>query len=341
MKYDLTINNLSKWGKDESLYRKYSQLKDNTKALNEFLEAIHDEPELKDIMVHPENIPQYRYEDKFISNNHNVAIIKHPRFIPFFFHEHSFFEIVYILSGACKQRMRGKTFTFVQGDLCLIPPNVEHGIEVFDDSLILNILIRRSTFLDIFINTIRHKTEISFFFLENIYSRQKVRYLIYHTNGDVLIRNYILDMYLEQLNTDEYSDRIICSILTIFFMQLTRRHKKSLEIPEVNQKGKAYENQFLNYILNNYPTVTLKELSEHFNFSVPYCSKLIKSLTGYSFSELLTSIRMQQGESLLLLTQLSMAEISDKVGCEHPDTFIRAFKRNFGTSPSQYRKSKH
>jgi YesN/AraC family two-component response regulator len=114
-----------------------------------------------------------------------------------------------------------------------------------------------------------------------------------------------------------------------------------LEIPEVNQKGKAYENQFLNYILNNYSTVTLKELSEQFNFSVPYCSKLIKSLTGYSFSELLTSVRMQQGERLLLLTQLSIAEISDKIGYEHPETFIRVFKRNFGISPSQYRKGKH
>ncbi|KKI90014.1 hypothetical protein WQ54_23075 [Bacillus sp. SA1-12] len=341
MKYNLIMNKLSKWEKDESLYRKYYQLKDNAEALNEFLEAINDETELKEIIIHPENIPKYRYEDEFISNNHNVAIIKHPRFIPFFFHEHSFFEIIYVLSGTCKQRIRGKTFTFVQGDLCLIPPNVEHGLEVFDDSLILNILIRRSTFLDIFINTIRDKTEISFFFLENIYTRQKVRYMIYHTNEDVLIRNYILDMYLEQLNLDEYSDRIICSILIIFFMQLTRRHKKSLEIPEVNQKGKAYENQFLNYILNNYATVTLKELSEHFNFSVPYCSKLIKSLTGYSFTELLTSIRMQQGESLLLLTQLSIAEISDKIGYKHPETFIRAFKRNFETSPSQYRKGKH
>lgn len=244
MKYDLIINNLSEWGKDESLYRKYYQLKDNAEALNEFLEAINDETELKEIMIHPENIPQYRHEDEFIANNHNVAIIKHPRFIPFFFHEHSFFEIIYVLSGTCKQRIRGKTFTFVQGDLCLIPPTVEHGLEVFDDSIILNILIRRSTFLDIFINTIRDKTEISFFFLENIYARQKVRYLIYHSNEDMIIRNYILDMYLEQLNSDEYSDRIICSILTIFFMQLTRRHKKSLEIPEVNQKGKGYENQF-------------------------------------------------------------------------------------------------
>lgn len=341
MKYDLILNNLSNWGKDESLYRKYYQLKDNAEALNEFLEEINDETELKEFMIHPESIPQYLKEDEYISNNHNVSIIKHPRFIPFFFHEHSFFEIVYVLSGTCKQRIRGKTFTFVQGDLCLIPPNVEHGLEVFDDSLILNILIRRSTFLDIFINTMRDKTEISFFFLENIYAKQKVRYLIYHTNEDELIRNYILDMYFEQINSDEYSDQIICSILNILFMQLTRRYKKSLEIPEVNQKGKAYENQFLNYILNNYSTVTLKELSEHFSFSVPYCSKLIKSLTGYNFSELLTSIRMQQGESLLLLTQLSIAEISDKIGYEHPETFVRAFKRNFGTNPSQYRKGKH
>lgn len=59
----------------------------------------------------------------------------------------------------------------------------------------------------------------------------------------------------------------------------------------------------MSYILNNYQTVTLDELSKKFFYSVPYCSKVIKEFSGSTFSELLTSVRLRQGENFLLLTR--------------------------------------
>ncbi|MDO4339593.1 MAG: AraC family transcriptional regulator [Eubacteriales bacterium] len=225
-----------------------------------------------------------------------------------------------------------------EGDLCIMAPHVTHGIEVFDDSVILNILIRHSTFMDIFINTIRDKTQISMFFLNNIYSKKKLPYLLFHTDGDLTIRNYILDMYIEQSNLDEFSDRIICSIMTIFFTQLIRLHKKNLEIPESYKQKNACENDIFNYIVNNYAETSLEQVAKHFHFSVPYCSKLIKDIAGCTFSEFQENIRLQQSENYLLYTQLSVADISEKIGFKNPETFIRMFKRHRKMTPSKYRK---
>ena len=109
-----------------------------------------------------------------------------------FYHEHDFFEIIYVLSGTCTNSFRDSTEKLTAGDLCLLAPNVRHGIlAVEDDSIILNILIRRSTFMDIFYNTVRDKTQISGFFVGNLYSREKIRYLLFHTKDDIVIRNYI------------------------------------------------------------------------------------------------------------------------------------------------------
>lgn len=318
----------------------YIHMRGSQEQLEQFRNTYSYDPVTLEFALHPENIATCRQEDEFISAGRNVSIVKHPRYFPLFFHEHNFFEIIYVLSGTCTQHFQENSILLKQGDLFLLAPGIQHGIEVFDDkSIILNILIRYTTFLDIFINTIRDKSQISQFFLNNLYTRKKLRYLIFHTYDDTDIRNYILDMYLEQLHIDEYSDRIICSLLTIFFTQLMRSHKKSIEMPETSKSKSGQENEMINYIVNNYKELTLQQLADHFYFSRQYCSRLIKEITGFTFSELLTTIRLQQGANFLLVTSLSVEDISEKVGYKNPETFIRVFKKYHKETPSQYRKT--
>lgn len=338
MNYPMIIDELSAYSKEESIYREFFQLCENGQSLSTFIEKYKDEPEELGYLLHPEAIDSSPPEDTFISLGRNVSIVKHPRYFPLFYHEHSFFEIIYVLSGKCRQIFDDREILLKTGDLCIMAPSVTHGIDVKDDSVILNILIRRSTFLDIFINTVRDKTQISMFFLNNIYEKHKVPYLLFHTNGDPVIRNYVLDMYIEQVHLDEYSDRIICSILTIFFTQLMRLHKSHMETSKSTGGKNSSETEMFNYIVNHYADLTLEQVAEHFHFSVPYCSRLIKKTAGLTFSELQENIRLQQGENYLLYTQMSVNDISEKIGFKNPETFIRMFKRRHRMTPSKYRK---
>ena len=107
---------------------------------------------------------------------------------------------------------------------------------------------------------------------------------------------------------------------------------------QISQVPYSPESAVLAYMMGNCSTVTLNELAEEFHFSVPYCSKLIKSISGKNFSNLLTEIRLQHGEQLLLSSQLSVEDISDRVGYKNPESFIRAFRRLYNDTPSQYRR---
>lgn len=338
MNYSMIIDKLSSYSKEEFMYQEYFRPCENRQPLKAFIEKYKDEPEELGYLLNPETIDSSPPEDRFISLGQNASIVKHPRYFPIFYHEHSFFEMIYVLSGTCRQIFEDREIRLKTGDLCIMAPNVVHGIDVTDDSVILNILIRRSTFLDIFINTVRDKTQISMFFLNNIYEKNKIPYLLFHTNSDMLIRNYVLDMYLEQEHHDEYSDRIICSILTIFFTQLIRLHKSHMETSKSPGGKNSYETEIFNYIVNNYADLSLEQVAEHFHFSVPYCSRLIKKTAGFTFSELQENIRLQQGENYLLYTQMSVNDISEKIGFKNPETFIRMFKRRHAMTPSKYRK---
>ena len=339
MKYDDLIQELNTWEYDEKIYREYYFMEKTSGNISGFAARHSDHKKEVEWAQNPKKVNVHSREDTFIPQGYNVSLVKHPRYFPLFYHEHDFFEIIYVLSGTCTNSFRDSTEKLTAGDLCLIAPDVRHGIlAVEDDSIILNILIRRSTFMDIFYNTVRDKTQISGFFVGNLYSREKIRYLLFHTKNDIVIRNYILDMYREQKTSDSFSDRIICSILTLFFVELTRRHGKNVSIPDNRRERTEQESEMLAYMMGNCSTVTLNELAEKFHFSVPYCSKLIKSISGKTFSNLLTEIRLQHGEQLLLSSQLSVEDISDRVGYKNPESFIRAFRRLYNDTPSQYRR---
>jgi len=332
-------NRLLSWDQNELFYRDYACRKLEGKSVEDLLQR-KVPAEWIQWAADPAGIDPDKTENDFFRAGNNISIVKHPRYFPYFEHKHTFFEMIYVLSGRCRETTQGETVLLKQGDLFLLAPNITHGIEAMDDSVVINILIRHSTFMDIFLNTVREKSEISLFFLGNLYDRDKIPYLLYHTGSDEQIRGYILDMAAEQLQEDGYADKITCALLTVFFHQLTRRYAGSVETPAAVQSGTQEHNEMLQYIMMHYQTITLSGLAEAFHFSTPYCSKLIRKISGDNFSRLITKIRLQQGENLLSHTQLNVGDISSQVGYKNPETFIRAFLRDYKMTPSQYRKSK-
>ena len=336
--------NISRWERDEIVYREFYRLsKAGKKEEAEAYAGQNGTPEEKEWLMFPGSIDPKKTENDFFNTGRNVQIRKHPRFFPLFFHNHTFFEIIYVLSGKCVEytgetRLTAAKVVLREGDLFLLAPNVTHGIEVLDDSIVVNILVRHSTFLDIFLNTVRDKSDIAMFFLANLYEKEKIPYLLFHTMRDDQICSDILEMMKEQEEMDEYSDRIVCAMLTIFFNHLSRRFSDRMETGGRERKPAEYEKRMMDYILRNYQSVSLKELARVFHFSVPYCSRVVKEISGVSFQDLVTSIRLQQAENLLSHTQMSIADIGDQTGYKNPETFIRAFQRIYHMSPSQYRK---
>lgn len=339
MDYAMVMAHLKEWGKDELFYREVYMTKEKGMSLEPLRQRTDIASDIREWALKPDSIDPYKTEESFFANGRNVTLIKHPRYLPFFAHRHAFFEIIYVVSGHCLEVTNDRRVELKEGELCILAPDVSHGLEVYDESVVLNILIRYSTFMDIFYNIICGKGQLAGFFLGNLYEKDKTRYLLYHACEDEVIRNSILDMYMEQMQRDVYSDRIICSQLTIFFARLTRRHGGTVELSG-RSRGKAeYSDGILNYILQNYAAVTLRDVAARFHFSEPYCSRMIRDITGSSFTELLTRIRLGNGENLLACTQMSVADISQRIGYKNPETFIRSFSKAYHVTPSQYRKA--
>jgi len=104
-------------------------------------------------------------EEFFITSNNDLFVLRHLRYFPALFHTHNFFEILCVVEGSCTHYINGQQQLLFQGDILIMAPGTMHAINVTDDeSLVINILIRSSTFHSAFFNILSNETILGDFF---------------------------------------------------------------------------------------------------------------------------------------------------------------------------------
>lgn len=116
--------------------------------------------------------------------------------------------------------------------------------------------------------------------------------------------------------------------------ELVSRIRTSREFRNVNLIDKA-----VRYIEENYhQEIGLEDVAKQVYLSTCYFSRLFKQVKGWSFTEYLTHVRMEEARKLLVNTSYSVAEISMRVGFRDARYFSQVFKKHTGKTPGTYRR---
>ncbi|MCP1111049.1 AraC family cel operon transcriptional repressor [Lachnospiraceae bacterium PF1-21] len=329
---------------DEIFYRDYYYARQQSYSLEKFLANLNMEDVLRRHLLipeKPETIP-LQYEDTFffeMNNTNSIIAQKHNRYAPAIFHKHTFFELMYVYDGHCQQKFAHTEFHLKTGDICIIPPGIEHTISLNDESIVFNILIRKNTLHNIFYNFLSTPNILSSFFLSNIYAEKGNDYIIFHTGSDLEIQRGFLYMLWETTNKEMYHYQMISYTLMLVFGLLIRNYENTVDMPIFTKRVDVQRFALLQYIQEHYTDIRLENVAKHFHYTPEYTSKLIKETTGMTFTEIIQRIRIEKAQEMLQNTNLSIATISEKVGYDAPEYFIRLFKKNVQMTPSVYRKT--
>ncbi|QGQ99203.1 AraC family transcriptional regulator [Paenibacillus psychroresistens] len=319
---------LKVYSEEELLYRKNYDAKKDRKILQVSMDNLD-----------MDLIKELTEADYFSSSDRtDIIILKHKRFTPVFKHRHEFFELIYVYAGHCVQEINGEVIQLRECDLCIIPPKVEHTIEVFDDSIILNVLIKRSTFKETFLEMLKHETVLSSFFMKILYTEKYNNYIIFRTNRDPNLKEILSKLFIEHHDNKKYTANILYNLLMLFFSYLLREYESQVELPKSLPKNDKLIS-ILAYMQDHYKTVTLGELSSTFHFTESYLSKLIKVTSGQTFLDIIKTIKLNKAIELLTSSDLKVQNISESIGFENNTHFIRTFKKVYGISPNQFRKN--
>jgi two-component system response regulator YesN len=85
---------------------------------------------------------------------------------------------------------------------------------------------------------------------------------------------------------------------------------------------------------------SLDFFAEKFNITPSYFSRLFHRSVGVPFKEYLTAVRLEYAKQLLAENVLPIIDVGYECGFNTPSQFYRAFKKESGMTPSEYRKKK-
>lgn len=109
-------------------------------------------------------------------------------------------------------------------------------------------------------------------------------------------------------------------------------------VPSPSQKQSSVR-RVLHFINQHYTeSFSLDELSKILHLNKYYICHSFKEATGYTVNNYLIRKRIEEAKKLLLSTDNSVLDISEKLGFNTPVYFSRAFKQYVGVSPQSYRR---
>ena len=233
-------------------------------------------------------------------------------------HEHTFFELVYILSGTGLQCINNNKFDF-------------HTTTKF-------FFIR---FNDIYIHS-------GFFGTKNI---KNLEFILQHANHQPgcilknitdkpLIKSIIEALIREYVNQDLYNKELIQQLINTLIVIVTRNIAKYL--PEkIDERSEEKTLDILQYIQNNIynpDKIKADTISQHFGISQNYLGRYFKKHTNETMQQYIIKYKLKLVENRLLHSEMRINEIAAELGFTDESHLNKLFKKYKGVIPSEFRK---
>ena len=266
------------------------------------------------------------------------VVLNHKNSRPDTFHWHSYFEITYVQEGQGNYSVNGQEYMMKPGDI-IIFNNVEaHGWKLMGEDMKLLVMIFSPEFvaekLSVFDSEyLKPFVERGSNFKNRIGSEEPVSHEI---------RKGIREIYAEwQQQKEGYPLMIKANILRILTMLIRTYQDESKSGEMLKEKKSAMKRleQAISYIDSHYSgKITLDEVAAAAYMSSNYFSSYFRKVTGISFSEYVTRIRISHARELLRDTDKSVTEIAMECGFHNISNFYRLYKKQVGKPPRDEKK---
>ena len=248
-------------------------------------------------------------------------------------HYHPFFELIHINSGSTRFLLKDTLYNLERGDTLLIAPRELHHPQLYTDVTcdVTYIYFKPE-----------HLQQELIALSKNAYTGGNTSYIgtvpsIYQNELTHLFNR----LHTESNSIDELSPYFMSlqlSEILLFFMRHSILGCHELDISSTSEVDIL---QATKYIYQNYrKPITLEETASVAGLSPTYFSKKFKQVTGIGFKEYLNYIRLKNAAAALYSTDSTITSIALEYGFSDSNYFKDLFKKEYGVSPREYRKSR-
>ena len=235
-------------------------------------------------------------------------------------HQHAdFYELILITEGEWQNRTKALTNTMTTGTLALFKPGVVHQLftEPFESTHF--VICIEQTFFEDFLKRVFPTFDIDSLSdcTSKALGKEKTKYIEYL--GTTLVKN--------SRPSPSTADEILFLCISDFAYR-TSTLNCDAHVADIIEK------------LNNqlYMYTSVEEICAQYPYSKPMLLRQFKRLTGYTIVEYKAQQKMKHACSLLAKSELKIIDIAVTLGYDSLSYFLRAFKKQYGITPSEYRK---
>lgn len=265
----------------------------------------------------------YYYNDTF-QNSHYYNVNSHV---------HNYYEFYFFLEGNVTMNIEGALHALKPGDVITIPPNISHYAILNDE----HIPYRRFVFW-ISIDYCNDLLQLSPDYVYLMQHARVTKHYIFHYDviGFNTLQSKVFRL-IEELHSNRFGrDAKITLCANDLILHLNRSVYEMEHPKSQHEQQHLYQNLLLFIEDHLDEELTLDRLAEQFFVSKYHIAHVFKENLGLSVHQFITKKRLRMCQEAIL-SQTTISNIYLKYGFKDYSSFFRAFKKEFGMSPKEYR----
>lgn len=264
-------------------------------------------------------------------------LIREHAIFPIEEHQHSFFEMAYIVSGTgmfyiCEPTSGKKEVPYSAGTIFLIPPDTVHcfTIQTYSKYVFLR-------FTDQYVTDCIGK-----YVAHTLYLPEKTPQIVLTDKEAQIARQLITFIADEQTNRQNFSvylqQQWLNSLIVLIARSFLADNQTTFPADTEETDKALYLLQYIQQHIHQPQMLRIEALCQKFNLSENYIGRYFKHHFQESLQQYISRNRIKMAESLIKNTQLSMKEIAYRTGYSDACHLTKKFQSYYGISPLKYRK---
>lgn len=261
-----------------------------------------------------------------------ILLREHDEF-PIGEHQHSFFEMAYILEGTGKfeahiSETEKETYEYAPNDLFLISPNRTHLFTIQTHSQYLFIRFTTTYVTDYISRYLGKVLDITSHFR------------ISPVTGDAKNLRQLMALIVSEISGKHKLSELLLSYYINSIILITARNLPDA-LPEHDQSDNDKAQYMLQYIqqhIHQPELLKLDVLAGKFHLSPTYAGRFFKRNFGEDYRKYVSMNRLRKVEEMLVHSNMSIKEIANRMGYIDSCYLNKLFQQHHGVTPIQYRK---